>query len=391
MKRVLLVISSLNYGGAQRALANMSLAFPEEYQVDFLLNDSEDISYDYRGNIIDLGIKPVRDRTNLLYQIHVFIKRFIKLRKLKASGKYTACISALSSANAVNVLTGNKYCRTIISIRNFMSTSLHSAVNLKNMIEAYALKKLSNGADYVVTVSESLKQDIIKNFGVKKQKAITIYNGYDLSHIENKSKDALTESEKCWLKDQSYTIATAGRLDEQKGQAYLIRAIAKVKTKVPNIRLLVLGEGELRGKLEQLIEELQLQKNVVLCGFVNNPYKIIRNCDLFALPSLYEGFPNALAESLCLGIPVLSTDCDSGPREILAPKTDLKKKVTQDFERAEYGILCPLCDADAMAEAILYLLRNQDVYEYYQKQCKERAQQLSIDKVIGDWIRLIEK
>lgn len=390
MKRVLMVISSLNYGGAQRALANMSLAFPEEYQVDFLLNDSKDISYDYCGNIIDLGIKTVSDRTNLFYQLRVFTKRYFKLRELKRSGKYTACISALSSANAVNVLTGNKYCKTIISIRVFMSMSVKGIGNIKNLIETYVMKRLSNGANYVVTVSESLKQDVIKNFGVEKQKVITIYNGYNLSHIENKSEEDLAENEKQWFKNESYNIVTVGRLDEQKGQVHLIRAFAKVKKEAPNTRLLILGEGELKERLKLLIKELQLEDNVVLCGFVNNPYKIISNCDLFVLPSLYEGFPNALAESLCLGIPVISTDCDSGPREILAPGTDLEKKVRKGFERAEYGILCPVCDTEAMAQAILHIIQDSEIYALYKKKSKERARQLSINNVIKEWISLID-
>ena len=74
MKRILFVISTLNYGGAQRALANMSLKLSEKYEIDFLLNDSNDISYEYSGNIIDLGVKGVENRSSIFYQFKVFVK-----------------------------------------------------------------------------------------------------------------------------------------------------------------------------------------------------------------------------------------------------------------------------------------------------------------------------
>lgn len=402
MKRILMVISTLNFGGAQRAFANMSLAFPEEYEVDFLLNDTNNISYDYKGGIIDLGLKEPADRSSLLYQLKVFVKRYGKLKELKRSGRYDACISALSSANAVNVLTGNQYCRTIISIRSFMSKRVENALSLKNRIEVWIMKYLSNSADYVVTVSESMRQDTILNFGVQEKKAVTIYNGYNLNNIASLAEEALSEQEEQWVCSGVKLIVNAGRLDEQKEQGHLIRAFGRVKKSFPNARLLILGEGKLRGELQKLITDLSLENDVILCGFVQNPYKIIKKCDLFVLSSKYEGFPNALAESLCLGIPVISTDCDSGAREILAPGTDLRQKVTHGFEKAEYGILCPVCETapgygrdtltqeeQDMADAILFMLQDEEAYSCYKDVCTKRAEQLAIEKMIGRWIAMI--
>ena len=129
MPKILLLISTLNTGGAQRAFANMSLAFPKEYEIDFMLNDAEEISYEYRGNIIDLGLKPQKDKTNLFYQAKVWMKRYRELKRRKGSGEYVACISALTSANAVNVLTNTKKCKSIISVRNFSSQEKLTGVN----------------------------------------------------------------------------------------------------------------------------------------------------------------------------------------------------------------------------------------------------------------------
>lgn len=402
MKRILMVISTLNFGGAQRAFANMSLAFPKEYEIDFLLNDTNNISYDYKGKIIDLEIREPSDRSSLLYQLKVFVKRYCKLRELKRSGRYDACISALSSANAVNVLTGNQYCKTIISIRNFMSKSAQNALNIKNRIEIWVMKYLSNSADYVVTVSESMRQDAIRNFKVQEKRAVTIYNGYNLDNISSLAKETLTEQEEQWFCSGGKTIVNVGRLDDQKGQEHLIRSFGRVKERFPNSRLLILGEGKLRGALQKMITDAGLENDVILCGFVQNPYKIIRKCDLFVLSSRYEGFPNALAESLCLGIPAISTDCDSGAREILAPGTDLVRKVTQGFEKAEYGVLCPVCETafsyggdnltkeeQDMADAILFMLQDENAYVHYKAMSQRRAEQLAMENMIGHWITLI--
>lgn len=401
--KILLVVSTLSSGGAQRAFANMSIGFPKEWEFDFLLNDSQDITYSYRGKIFDLGFKPRKNKHSLYYQICVFVKRIIKLKKLKRTGGYAACISALTSANIANIVSGNQYCKTIVSVRNFMSRKLQSNRGLDAFLERYLTEFMYNRADQVVAVSESMKEDLNKNFGISKKKLVSIYNGYNLENIKLLSEEGLTKAEQEWFQPNKKILVTVGRLEKQKRHESLIRAFKKVREYDKNVILFVLGEGKLRNRLLQLVRDLDLEDSVVFCGFVKNPYKIVKRSHIFVLPSLFEGFPNTLAESLCLGIPVISTDCDSGAREILAPDTEISKKVTCGFEKAKYGLLCPVCENDDaerldltaeeqdMADAVLYLLRNPDVYEFYKKQCKERAEQLSIDKVIGDWIRLIEK
>ena len=404
MKKVLLVISTLNYGGAQRAFANMSLKLSQTYQIDFLLNDSKDITYEYHGNIIDLGIGTKENRSSIFYQIKVFLKRYEKLRKLKRSGQYVACISALTSANAVNVLTGNKCCKTIISVRSFMSKRLQDVGKLTGMIEYMAVRCTFNNADCVVAVSKSMEQDLVKNFGVRSDKIISLYNGYDLEGMDRLSREVLDNTCDEWFSRGKRIIVTSGRLSEEKGHIHLIRAFAIVKKILPNVRLLILGDGELKEFLQQTVKELGLEEDVILGGFVKNPYKVIRKCDLFVLSSSNEGFPNALAESLCLGVPAVSTDCDSGAREILAPNTDLSKKVYNGFEKAEYGILCPVCqnrikyvetdpteEQQYMADAILYMLQNDEVYTYYKERCKKRSEQFSMDQIMKQWIALIEQ
>ena len=403
-KKILFVISTLNTGGAQRAFANLSMGLSEKYECDFLLNDTENISYPYTGNLLSLGLKPEKNKTKLWYQLKVFGKRFIILHKLKRNGEYFCCISGLTSANAVNVLTRCKGCKTIISVRSFMSKRLQSVGKMIGLIEYVATRYTFNNADCVVAVSKSMERDLIQNFGMRKEKVISLYNGYDLKSINRLSGEVLDDTYAKWFLQNKCTLVTSGRLSEEKGHIYLIRAFGFVKKMYPNVRLLILGDGELKESLQQAIKELGLEEDVILCGFVKNPYKIIKKCDLFVLSSSNEGFPNALAESLCLGVPAVSTDCDSGAREILAPDTDLSKKVCHGFEKAEYGILCPVCEKSIndvhvdlteeekdMADAILYMIQHEEVYTCYKEKCKQRSEQFAMDEMMKQWVALIEQ
>ena len=313
-----------------------------------------------------------------------------------------ACISALTSANAVNVLTGNKYCKTLISVRIHMSKRIQCIGKLQGWIEKVATKRLFNRADGIVAVSKVIAMDLVESFHLSREKIVSIYNGYELRNMEMRAGEPLGIKEEEWFKGN--VIVSVGRLSKEKGHIHLIKAFACVQKYIQNARLLILGEGELAGELEEKIKRLGLEDNVKLYGFVNNPYQIVKKSDLFVMSSLNEGFPNALAESLCLGVPSISTDCDSGAREILAPNTDLTKKVLHGFEKAEYGILCPVCEGGNvdetlemtpqemdMADAMLYMLQNQDVYAHYKEKARERAEQLSLDKIIEQWIALIEE
>ncbi len=134
-----------------------------------------------------------------------------------------------------------------------------------------------------------------------------------------------------------------GRLSAQKNCPLLIRAVAKVRRQRP-VRLLILGEGDDRAALEALVRDLDLTDCVGLPGFVDNPFAYMRHAQLFVLSSDWEGLPTVLIEALACGCPVVSTDCPSGPLEILDGGT--------------YGALVPMRDEDSLADAILASLEN---------------------------------
>src|SRR5699024_8610586 len=225
-------------------------------------------------------------------------------------------ISFLPNPNLVNILSKRKE-KVIISVRNFMSKSLSSS---KLFIYKKVIKHLYNKAHLIVAVSEAIKLDLIKNFGVNEDKIIVIHNFYDIKNIREDSIKKLSLKKQNIFKQP--TIITSGRLSNQKGQWHLIRAFSKVKEKIPNAQLVILGKGDLKSKLIDITYKLKLENSIHLLGFQSNPFKYIAEADIFVLPSLYEGFPNALCEAMACGLPVISTDCQSGPREILEPCID---------------------------------------------------------------------
>ena len=182
----------------------------------------------------------------------------------------------------------------------------------------------------------------------------------------------------------------------------MIKAFAKVKKVIPNAKLVILGEGELEGKLKQLTQKLDIKEDVYFLGFQKNPFKYISKSKVFVLSSLHEGFPNALAEAMACGIPVISTDCLSGPREILAPDEVNKSDIEYNLNYNRYGMLLPVCDGnfnlsnlsltkeeEMMADTIISLLKDKDLRNHFSKQAMIRIKDFDIKNIIKQWESII--
>ena len=149
-----------------------------------------------------------------------------------------------------------------------------------------------------------------------------------------------------------------------------------------NYEILFIGEGEERVNLENYAKKLNINHRVHFLGQVESPFAYLKRCDLFVSCSESEGFPNVIVEALACGIPVISTDCISGPREILAPKSNLIIQLKNDIELAEFGILVPIGKPDKIAEAILKLLNNCKIYQHYCSVGPKRAKDFDVNIIV---------
>ncbi len=194
-------------------------------------------------------------------------------------------------------------------------------------------------ADALIAVSNGVADDLSKTIGVDREKIRVVFNpSIDAS---NRPGLDVSPNHEWFGQPKVPVIVAAGRLNPQKDFETLIRAFALVRER-RKARLLILGEGPERQSLEFLVSSLGLEQDVVLPGYTDDPLPYFCEASLFVMSSIYEGFPNVLVEALACGAPVVCTDCESGPREIL-----------QD---GRLGPLVPIKNPDRLAEAITQVL-----------------------------------
>lgn len=290
-------------------------------------------------------------------------------------------MSLMERSNIINafskLLSGR---RAVLSIHIHLSNNYMRYPRIQRLLMILLMKSLYKKSDAIVSISSEIKKDLIDNIGVPTEKIKVINNPFKIEEIATLSGEAIErEHEEIY---RNPVVITSGRLAMQKGHWYLIRAFKVVAEEIPEAKLVILGHGNLREYLGDLVEGLALTKSVVFLGWQDNAYKFISKADVFAFPSLFEGFPMALVEAMVCRCPVVSTDCRSGPREIL--------------EGGECGILVPpfqgeLMSADdpimeeeeILAQAILKLLRERALRDRLVDRAFHRVKQYDIS-VIGE-------
>ena len=284
-----------------------------------------------------------------------------------------AMLSAMGHANLVALL-GRKLARTstrvVVSERSTISGQFRIARGFVPKLTFKLLPWLYPHADAICTVSQEAANDFADFTKIPRERIETIYNPFDLASIDESAK---TSPDHPWLeKGDAPVILAIGRLNEAKDFSVLIRAFAQLKSS-RMARLIVLGEGELRPALESLIDELGLtEHDVQMPGFVDNPFAYLSRCNLFVLSSRREGLPGALIEAMACGAPVVSTDCRSGPAEIL--------------EGGRWGRLVPVGDVDALAKAMAEVL---DTPRDQLPDVRARARDFEQDRAVDAYLRLL--
>lgn len=390
--KIAIVISSLTGGGAERVAVNLHRHFlhhmKDQLTSDLIiLNHTGDYHIDEEAYFINekYSANPIK---KAMY--HFLLYRY-KLRHLKKRRKYDVVISFSTLSNRLNIRTRRNE-KVIISVRNYASF-IHDPATRKK------LKKEYSKSDKIIAVSEQCRNDLLNAFGLSVHQVTTIYNPYRINHIVTEGSQNV-ETEEETLFEDGKTVISVGRFSDQKAFWRLIKAIAEVKKTIPDVKLVLLGKEERGSKHTQLLTSLinhyQLENNVFLLGFKGNPYAYIKKSRLFVLCSKYEGFPNALTEAMCLGIPVVSIDCLSGPREILAPELDVNTPLTDPL-KASYGVLVPQYPAPEhekqivehdrlLASAICEILENESLHRYYNEAATTRAQDFEAGIIAQQWV-----
>lgn len=268
-----------------------------------------------------------------------------QLGRLLKSRQADLLVSFITGANLIALLTKASFrlrIGFIISERNNFSARLNRAAGswLRSWLRYHYIRFLySRLADQIITLSDGVRDDLLNVFGLCPDKVTSIHNPIEINTVLQGAVEPLDHP---WFQPGSPpVIVSAGRLVPQKGFADLLRAFALVR-RSHRCRLMILGSGELRSSLLHLASELGVKDNFCLENFVSNPWAFIARASVFVLSSHWEGFGNVILEAMVCRTPVVATDCDYGPREIITDGRD--------------GLLIPVGSPQAIANAIIRII-----------------------------------
>ena len=370
MTKVAIFTNSMAGGGMERAMLNVAKYLRSQgASVDLLVASAKGPLLDEVPNNIDLvDLKAACEkqesfrwwllkaafRVEPLFLLMIFVIKLPKSIKVIPGlvnyiNRYSpdVILSTPTTANLA-MLWSARFCDFSKKVIVREATTLTHEINHNNSPFFKFVKKLVpkwySCSDVVICVSTGVKEDLRSSFNISENQLMVLPNIIDLEEIRKKS-----ESDEHMSSINLYKpfILSIGRLEQSKDFKFLIEAFHMIADKV-SCNLLILGEGSERKNLEKLVHELSLSSRVYFPGYKMNPYPYIKNCKVFALSSRWEGSPNVLREALVFNKKIISTDCDSGPREIL--------------KHGKAGILVEVGDIATYSKQLLKTLQEDVLY-----------------------------
>ena len=217
----------------------------------------------------------------------------------------------------------------------------------------------------IICVSEDSKKSVLNLYPENKNKIEVIYNPIDKKNILEKSNEKIDFN----FENNKINVITVGRLNQQKGYDILLQSHNRLIKKGLDYNLIILGEGGEKSSLEKYIRENVLENNTQLLGFKENPYPYLKQADIFVSSSRYEGYPLVLCEAVCLGKPIIATNC-TGPKEIL--------------ENGKYGLMAEVENIEDLTEKMKELILDEKLRKKYSELSKERAKMFDIKKTLEE-------
>jgi glycosyltransferase involved in cell wall biosynthesis len=360
-RRVAMLHRGLAGGGIERVMVNLATGLlARGCLVDFVL---------FRGDGPHIARIPDGARMILLETDRTLLTLAPLVRYLRRE-RPAAMLSFIPQTNIIAVaaaaLAGVET-RIAVCDHNHLS-SRRKMAPLKDRVAYWLCPAAYRHADRLVAVSRGVADDVAEQYRLPRERMEVIYNPVTGPHID---QAGCRPPNHPWFADgEPPVFLSMGRLTPQKDHAMLLRAFARVRAQ-RSVRLMILGEGPLRGELERLVTDLGIESSVALPGYVDEPFSYIRRSAAFVLSSRFEGFGNVLVEALACGTPVVSTDCPSGPGEIL--------------DSGRFGTLVPVGDEVAMSQAMAAALDAPSAAE----ELRRRAALFSVVQAAEKYERLL--
>jgi len=383
-KKIAFLINSFGLGGAENVVSQIlnQTKKQDEFEFELILLENE-IFYP-----LPKGIK-VTTLSSLTWEDSA-IKRTLyipllsyRLKKYIKKSNIDFVLSFIYRSDFVNVIA-SQFSNYKFALSNRVSaSSTYADSSLSSKINNFLIKTLYPKAPLIINVSDGVQNDLALNYDISRSRQRVIYNPFDIKKIErlaNENIDINTKRDK--------TIVVASRLDPIKNIPMILYAFSKIKEKM---KLIIIGNGQDEGELKELAKRLNINQKVHFAGLQTNPYKYMKNASIYISSSNSEGFPNALVEAMICKCSVISTDCKSGPREILAPSTDFSCELKKGMEIAKNGILVATNDEKALKQAIEFLQQNPKRKELIAQSGYERAKDFNLESVTKTYIETINR
>lgn len=361
-------VPNLNGGGAERMMVNLANEFvSRDINTHLVLSQIKGpytSEVDDAVDIVNLDASP--------YPGFAAMGALLPLRNYLRQKEPDTLLSALSIVNIVSLLAHQSSrvdTRIVVSQRNHLSSIASNSDNMMKIVP-WLVRLTYRWADDIIPISEGVADDLQNITGISLDDMKTIYNPVINDSITTQANKAPGHP---WLnesKNEFPVIIGVGRLTQQKDFSTLIKAFSRLQ-KQQKCRLIILGEGEQRDHLDKLIKERNIQDGVDMPGFVGNPFAYMARSDIFVLSSRWEGFGNVIVEAMACGTPVVSTDCPSGPAEIL--------------QNGRYGPLVPIGDCDSLVNAIKKNLED----PISELELKRRANDFTVSDIAEQYLDIL--
>lgn len=364
-------IYALGHGGAERAVLNYTTHLRRHQPLLITLRSSRGFA-DLLPPAVPLVqlSAPGSHGASLSQWLPV---QCFRLRSLLREQGITKLCSFLLRPNLLAVLTKllAPELRVVLNVHEDVTGSARyfHARSLNRLVMLRATRHLYPNADRIVCVADFQKHDLMDNFSLPPEMMQTIHNPLDLGAIE-----------KLGMRPQNSpfgdcpTLMGVGTLKKAKGFDLLLRAFAGLPD--PNVRLLILGEGPCRGRLERLANELGVTDRVLMPGFDPRPFPYYRRARMLVLPSRTEAFPNVIGEALAAGCPVVAADCSDGVRQYL--------------ENGRCGLLVKPNDVNALRRGIQLMLADADLRLRFAEEGRRRVREFDLPIIVEQYERMLE-